>query len=114
MLLAGVPLKLRSTGKKRGHGRLELGPCPSSPRPARCPPMTCMPHHAPSPLGGLSFYEVGPLMCRNGDYEAPFQCPVDFLGPLHVLDERYQYVQYRIPGFLDLPQVGQQRGAVTG
>ncbi|KAL4426068.1 hypothetical protein ABPG77_007864 [Micractinium sp. CCAP 211/92] len=43
----------------------------------------------------------------NADYEAPFRCPADFLGPLHVLDERYQYVQYRNPGFLDLPQVPQ-------
>ncbi|KAL4452531.1 hypothetical protein ABPG75_008193 [Micractinium tetrahymenae] len=41
----------------------------------------------------------------NADYEAPFQCPMDYLGPQHVLDERYQYVQYRNPGFLDLPQV---------
>ncbi|PSC76658.1 glycosyltransferase family 77 [Micractinium conductrix] len=39
----------------------------------------------------------------NADMEAPFRCPLDFLGPVHVLDE--QRVAYRNANFLDLPQV---------
>jgi len=42
--------------------------------------------------------------CRHADYEAPFQCPLDYLGPIHVLDE--ERIEYRTAGFLELPQVG--------
>jgi hypothetical protein len=41
--------------------------------------------------------------------EAPFRCPLDFLGPVHVLDE--QRVAYRNANFLDLPQVGEGMSA---
>lgn len=42
---------------------------------------------------------------KNADYAAPFKCPLDFLGPLHTLDDFTDQWQYRLPGFLDLPQV---------
>jgi hypothetical protein len=44
----------------------------------------------------------------GGDYEAPFQCPLDFMLDVQALD--WQHIQYRPAGFLDLPQVGSPRG----
>jgi hypothetical protein len=42
------------------------------------------------------------LGCSAGDYTSPFQCPIDFLLPIEVLDRLN--VSYRNPGFLELPQ----------
>lgn len=44
---------------------------------------------------------------RGADYaegEPPFQCPMDFMLNVEILD--WQEVEYRNPGFLELPQVG--------
>ena len=45
-----------------------------------------------------------PCACRGTDTQLPFQCPSDFIFHVPLLDQNG--LAYRMPGFLQQPQVG--------
>lgn len=74
----------------KGHGRVWWASAAAAVR--RLQHLQRQPHAPPAPA------------CRRGtDLELPFQCPLDFLVPIPALDA--SGLQYRMPGFLQLPQV---------
>lgn len=59
--------------------------------------------HVQRPVAVVPYFSPR-LLCRGTDLEVPFQCPLDYLLPVDQL-EQAPNLPYRLPGFLDMPQV---------